>query len=332
MTGLILAAAVTLSPALLLSPETRNFGTEFYDSVARGHFRERVLVAWPGPSGLLELWYSGRLSGRKKMSLLLGGAAFHDTQLLPLYREALLTGDRQLRQAAAYGYRDLIGDDVPNVRGGVTPEMARALAGELDAVARTVRSATLVEMWLASALAAEDRIPPDWNGITFKRPAATCFRAVDRLVGPEDLPAVVGAYEMSVNLANRVSLTRLIEGLSMGRLVVKPQGEGQGWGSKIYHEAFERLDRWLGNQCDLGVSAVLTRGFSNLGVRGVDPMSPAACDAWLQVLTKGPPSSWAVAADRLYLCGGPAIRLSMSRADTKSNRDTRKRLRAWYGE
>ncbi len=332
MTGLILAAAMTLSPALLASPETRNFGTEYYDSVVRGHFRERVLVAWPGPSGLLELWYSGKLSGGQKMSLLLGGAAFHDTQLLPLYREALLGGDPQLRQAAAYGYRDLIGFDVPNVRGGVTPEMARALVGELDAVARTVRSVTLVEMWFASVLAAEDRRPADWHGITFQRSAATCFRAVERLIGPEDLPAVVRAYKMSGDLANRVSLTRLIEGLSMGRLVVKPRGEGQGWGSKIYSEAFERLDRWLGNQCDLGVAAILERGFSNLGVRGVDPLSPEACDAWLQILIKGPPSSWAVAADRLYLCGGPAIRLSLLRADTKTNRDTRKRMRAWYGE
>ncbi|MEN8165632.1 MAG: hypothetical protein ABFS37_16005, partial [Acidobacteriota bacterium] len=307
-------------------------GTEYYDSVVRGQFQERVLVSWPGPSGLLELWHSGELGEGKKLSILLGGAAFHDTQLLPLYREALLSRGPRLRQAAAYGYRDLIGDDVPNVRGGVSPKIARDLVGELDAVARTVQRRTLVEMWLASALAGEGRRPRDWHGITLKRSSAMCLRAVERLAGIEDLEAVVGAYELSGDRANQVFLMRLIEGLSMGRLVVKPKGQGKGWGSTVYDEAFERLDLWLSVQCDLNVAAVLEKGVSDLGVRGVDPMSPAACDAWLQILSKGPPPFWAVAADRLYHCGGPAIRLSLIRPDTEINRNRRKRLRAWYGD
>ncbi len=332
MTGLILAAAMTFSPAILASPETGSFGTDYYDTVVRGHFRERVLVAWPGPSGLLELWQSGELGEGKKISLLLGGAAFHDPQLLPLYRESLLTGTPRLRQAAAYGYRDLLGDAIPNVRQGVPRENALALVGELDAVARTMQRGTLVEMWLASALAAEDRRPPDWQGITLKRSATMCLKAVERLAGPEDLMAVVKAHEQSENRANRIALLRLIEGLSMDRFVVKPQGQGRGWGAAVYNEAFERLDLWLSIQCDLNVDAVLETAFSNLGVRGVDPQSPAACEAWLQVLIKGPPSSWSVAADRLYQCGGPAIRLSLARADTELNRNSRKRLRAWYGD
>ncbi len=323
---------MTFSPTILTSPETRDFGTDYYESVVRGHFRERVLVAWPGPSGLLELWQSGELGGGKKISLLLGGAAFHDPQLLPLYREALLTGNSRMRQAAAYGYRDLIGDDVPNVRRGVPKETALALVGELDAVAHTMQRATLVEMWLASALAAEGRRPPGWQGIVLKRSAALCLRAVGRLSGPEDLGAVVSAYEQSEDRTNRIALLRLIEGLSMGRLVVKPRGEGQGWGASVYDEAFERLDLWLSIQCDLTVEAVLGTAFSNLGVRGVDPQSPAACDVWVQVLAKGPPSSWAVAADQLYRCGGPAIRLSQARTDTKPNQNSRKRLIAWYGK
>jgi len=330
MTGLLLAAAMTFSPAILASPETGSFGTDYYDTVVRGHFRERVLVAWPGPSGLLQLWQSGELGGGKKISLLLGGAAFHDPQLLPLYRESLLTGGPRLRQAAAYGYRDLIGDDVPNVRQGVPREAALALVGELDAVAHTMQRATLVEMWLASALAKEDRRLPDWKGITFNRSASACLRAVGRLARPEDLMAVVKAYEQSENCANQIALLRLIEGLSMDQFVVKPQGQGQGWGATVYDEAFERLDLWLSLQCDLNVGAVLETAFSNLGVRGVDPQSPAACEAWMQVLTKGPPSSWAVAADRLYQCGGPAIRLSLGRTDTELNKNSRKRLRAWY--
>ncbi len=331
MTGLILAAAVTLSPAILVSPETGKFGTEYYDTVVRGHFQERVLVAWPGPTGLLTLWQSEELRVGQKMSLLLGGAAFHDPQLLPLYREVLLSGGPRLRQAAAYGYRDLIGDDVPNVRQGVSRKMAKTLVGELDAVARTIHGTGLVEMWLASLLAAEDRLPPDWQGITFKRSSSSCLRAVERLVGPEDLGEVVRTYELSGNRANRVALMRLIEGLSLSQFVVKPQGQGPGWGSRVYDVAFERLDRWLSLQCDLEVTAVMEQAFANLGIRGVDPERPAACDAWLQILTKGPPSVWAVAAERLYRCGGPAIQLSLIRADSKPNRGTRKRLIAWYG-
>lgn len=332
MTGLMLAAAVTFSPAILASPETRQFGTEYYDTVVHGHFRERVLVAWPGPSGLLELWQSGKLRRGQKISLLLGGAAFHDPQLLPVYREALMIDNPRLRQAAAYGYRELIGDAIPNVRGGVSSDTARALVKELDAVVLTVQRATLVETWLASALAAEGRRPPGWQGIIFKRSAAMCLKAVDRLAGPEDLEAVVGAYQLSGDRANRVSLVRLVEGLSMSRLVVKPQGHGKTWGAEVYDEAFERLDRWLSLQCDLGVSPVLEKAFADLGVRNLDPLSPAACDVWLQILVKGPPTSWAMAADRLYHCGGPAVRLSKFGVDSKPNRDARKRLRAWYGD
>lgn len=322
---------MTFSPAILASPETRSFGTEYYDSVARSQFRERVLVAWPGPSGLSVLWQSGELKRGQKMTLLLGGAAFHDPQLLPLYREALVADSPRLRQAAAYGYRDLIGDDVPNIRGGVSPETAQALVGELDAVVRTAQRATLVEIWLASVLAAEGRRPPDWQGITFKRSSSLCLRAVGRLVGPEDLGAVVGAYQLSGDRVNRLFLMRLIEGLSMSRLVVKPQMQGKGWGSEVYDEGLERLDRWLSLQCDLGVAPILEKAFSDLGVRGVDPLSPTACDAWVQILARGPQSAWAVAADRLYRCGGPAIQLSLFRADTEHNRAAWKRLKAWYG-
>jgi ribosomal protein S18 acetylase RimI-like enzyme len=331
MTGLILAAAVTLSPALLAAPEAEKFGTDYYDTVVRGHFHERVQAAWPGPTGLLNLWRSGKLGSRQRVALLLGGAAFHDPQLLPAYREGLLSGNAQLRKVAAYGYRDLIGDDVPNVRGGVSPEVARSLVGELDAVARTTRRAALIDIWLVSLLASEGHKPPDWRGITFAGSPARCLKAVERLAGPEDLGSVVGTYQLSEERVNRVSLMRLIEGLSMGRLVVKPQGEGQGWGSKVYDEAFERLERWLSYQCDLGVFPVLQKAFLDLGVRGLDPLSPAACDVWLQILIRGRPTSWAMAADRLYLCGGPAIRLSLARPETERNRDVRKRLRLWYG-
>lgn len=331
MTGLILAAAMTLSPALLASPETRSFGTEYYDSVVRDRFRERVLVAWPGPSGLLELWQSGTLTRGQKMTLLLGGAAFHDPQLLPLYREALLAPNPRLRQAAAYGYRDLIGDDVPNVRGGVTPATARALVGELDAVARTSRRAALIEIWLASALATEGRLPRDWKGITFKRSSTMCLKATERLADVEDLDVVVRAFELSSDRTTRISLMRLIEGLSMSRFLVKPQGQTEGWGARLYDEAFERLDRWLIQNCDLDAASIMEKVFSDLGVRGLDPMSPAACDAWLQILDRGPSPTWAVAAQQLYLCGGPAISLSMTRGDSDSNRETRKQVTAWYG-
>lgn len=331
MTGLILAAAMTLSPTMLASPETRSFGTEYYDSVVRGQFRQRVMVAWPGPSGLKQLWESGTLTRGQKTTLLLGGAAFHDPQLLPLYREALLAPNPRLRQAAAYGYRDLIGDEVPNVRGGVTPQMARALVGELDAVSRTVQRATLIEMWLASALTNDGHPFKDWEGITFKRPSAMCVKAVERLAEVEDLERIVRAFEFSQSRTTRISLMRLIEGLSMSRFFVMPHGQNSGWGPRLYDEAFERLEQWLIQNCDLEATRIMENVFADLGVRGMDPTSSMACDAWLQILDKGPSSTWAVAADRLYRCGGPATSLSMIRVDSDANRDARNQLKAWYG-
>lgn len=332
MTGLILAAAMTLSPTLLVSPETRSFGTEYYDTVVRGQFRERVLVAWPGPSGLKQLWESGTLTRGQKMTLLLGGASFHDPQLLPVYREALLGPNHRLRQAAAYGYRDLIGGAVPNVRGGVTPQTARALVGELDAVSRTVQRATLIDIWLASALADDGDPIQGWEGITFKKTSAQCLMAVESLANIEDLERIIRAYELSHNRSTRIALMRLIEGLSMNRFVVMPQGQNKGWGGRVYDEAFERLDRWLIQNCHPEADEVMENVFHELGVRGLDPMSPAACDAWLQILDRGPSSTWAVAADQVYRCGGPVSRLSLTRGESDANREARKQIKNWYGK
>ncbi len=331
MIEMLLAASLTVSPALVKAPEIRYFGTDYYESVARQGLQSRVLEQWPGPSGLLNLWRSGQLNRGKEIGLLLGGASFHDPVLLPAYREALVTGGPRLRQAAAFGYRDLIGDAVPNVRNGVSAETARALAGELDAVARTLRRATLVEMWLASALAADETPRPDWRGITFRRPVSDCLRAVERLAEPEDLPAIVQAFELSERPATRRTLMRLIEGLSTERFVVLPRGQGKGWGGKIYTEAIERLDLWLGAHCDFEAERILSETLARVGVRGLDPMGPEACDVWLEVLDHGPSTMWAVAADRLYRCGAPPVRLSLTRPDDDSNRERRSRITDWYG-
>lgn len=331
MTGLILIAALTFSPTILASPETQRFGTEYYDTMVRGPFQERVLVSWPGPSGLLELWQSGELNRGQKLSLLLGGAAFHDPLLLPVYREALESRNPRLRQAAAYGYRDLIGDEPPNVRAGVSIDVARSLVGELDAVVQTLQQSTLVEMWLASTLAAAGERPVNWNGIVFKKSPMACLKAVERLVGLEDLESVIRAYELSDDRGSRIGLMRLIEGLTLKKFIVKPQGSGKGWGADVYDDAFERLQHWLDFQCDPGVAPVLERAFADLGVRGLDPLRAEACDAWLQILMKARSPAWAMASERIYLCGGPAIRLSMARQGDEDSQNGRKRLKDWYG-
>lgn len=330
MTGILIAAALTLTPAVLESPENRNFGTAYYDQVVRTHFQERVLVQWPGPTGLMDLWASGQLKPAARVSLLLGGAAFHDPQMLPIYREALQSKRPLVRQAAAYGYRDLIGDQIPSVRNGINWDQAQALIGELDAVAKTTRRATLLEIWLTSALAEEGRRPPDWQGILFRRSAAACLKAAARLARTEDLDLLVRTYEYSGRSTTRNVLLLMIEGLSMNRFVVRPTGQSAGWSRKVYTEAEERLDQWLERNCDLEVDAVLQQAFEDLGIRGLDPQSAAACDAWIHILKRGQPTTWAVASQRVYRCGGPAIQLSLTRPETSPNREAWKRLNAWF--
>jgi hypothetical protein len=292
------------------------------------------MVQWPGPSGLRALWESDQLSEEDRVALLLGAAAHHDARLLRLYREAVGSDSQRLRQAGVYGFHDLIGDRLPDVSGGVDDRTAELIEDQISAIYWTARRDGLVAMWLQAALVGEDKVLPGFRGLAPERGAADCFRAVDRLMQPEDLDLLVTAYRVSTVHATRLALLTLIEGLTLSRYVVKPIGDRKPWGSEIYDAALVQMDSWvemwLDRRCTLDYRQVVAQNLARVGAVGVDPLHPDACHVWGLILQKGDARWWATAARRLYECGGPWSQLSVLQADSKANRARRDRLVRWF--
>jgi len=331
MSTLILLLAVNFSPGLFRAPELQHFPSDYFNQTEVSQLQGRVLNKWPGPSKLVEIWEKGDLTPYRRAVLLIGGAAYHNPQMLPIYRQAIFSKDLRVAQAAAWGYRNLIGDLPPTLTGSIPEELRRALASEIDAVMTTTRRGTLVQMWLASALAAEGKVLPGWKGVVFRRPSSQCLQAAARLIEAEDLPDVILAYETTEDTSTKVSLTTLLESLTLQRFIIKPKGPHAGWGSKIYDEAFERVDLFLENNCRQGGNNLVKIGLSQLGVRGLDPNAPAACDVWLHILDMPEANWWPLASHYVYRCGGPASLLIPGIRYQESNKSLRKWMLSWYG-
>jgi hypothetical protein len=249
---------------------------------------------------------------------------------MPLYVEAIQSPSQNIRRAAAYGYREFLADVHPNVAQGVDDEASKALKQEMEAVAVTLRQYPLVAMWLNAALFAEGKSLPGFNGVVPRRGAALCMRSVEKLFGPEDFELLVGAFLISREQQTRIALLKLVQGVGLQRFLVKPKGPRKGWGPEVYEEAYEALELWLEKQCDYDFEQVLTRSLAHKGGRGTGPMDPDSCYVWQQVLLKGDPAWWSLAARQLYYCGSPWIPLSVFRADGEDNKKRRDILLKWY--
>jgi hypothetical protein len=333
MTAIILAAAT--GAALPAADQVRWFPGPYFESRARIQLQRAAMERWPGPAQLLDMWRDEKLPEEKRLAILLGGAAFHDPQLLPLYREAIASDSQRLRQGAAYGYRDLLADLRPNVTAGVTDQESRLLGEEMDAVAETLQRHSLTALWLESALAREENSLPGWQGVAFDRPLRSCFEAVERLAGVDDLNLLVTAYRLSTSRDSRLTLMQLIEGLSLDRFIVMPTGSRGAWGPEAYDNALQNLDaaiaRWSHGGCAVvDGEEVLRTNLRKMGVDNVDPLGPEGCDIWLEVLQRGLPAWWMLASRRLYDCGGPWIELSTLNRDRAETQERRQRLLGWY--
>ncbi len=75
MVSMIGASAVS-------SEAIRWFPGDYFDSRVKSVFQSEVMESWPGPSQLMALWREGGLDEPAQVSLLLGGAVFHDPVLL----------------------------------------------------------------------------------------------------------------------------------------------------------------------------------------------------------------------------------------------------------
>ncbi len=330
--GLVLMA--TLSGAALPTGAVQHFPSGYFDTRVYERFQRSVLASWPGPFELLRMWRDTELSEKERVALLVGGAAFHDPVLMPAYREALSSDSQLLRQAAIYGYRDLIADRRVSVDVAIDDRIAEAIGSEMRGMERVLKRHSLIEVWLQSLLAHEGMALPGYEGIRLKRPPTDCMKAVDRLADIGDLDLLVTAFELSSDTSNQIPILEIIDGLSLSRFISVPTGANPTWGAERYELGIEffrtAAGKWRNNGCKIDGEKVLRRNLRSLGAEVDDPLSSEACMAWLGVLRGEVPKWWATAARRLYACGGPKYELSALNANSQGNRARRDRLVSWY--
>jgi hypothetical protein len=323
-----------LGGSVFSSAGIQHFPGSYFDSRVRVPYQRNVMAGWPGPGRLLEIWGGGDLSEDERVAWLLGAPVFHDPSLLPAYSEAVLAESQRLRQAAAYGYRDLIADRLPDVTGGINDETARLFHQEILLTIRALRRNSLPEIWLQSALAHDGASFPGWVGLHLNRPRSDCFRAVERLVDVGDLGLLVEAYRLSVDQGARISLLKLIEATSLSRFIIKPSGDKSGWGAYIYDDALAALDKalrqWSPGGCAVDGEVVLLRNLKKIGVGEGELRTWGSQELWLDILKRGFPRWWKLAARRLYESGGPWYELSALDADGARNQTERDALLRWF--
>jgi hypothetical protein len=331
---MIAAAQLVLGAAVLHSSEVKHFPGSYFDSTGRPQLQTRVLQSWPGPSTIAEMWRPGEVDTPQRMAILLGAPVHHDPLLLPLYREAIQSESPRIRQAAAYGYHDLIGDRLPDVRSGVSARAAARLGAEMAVLADTLRRHPLVAMWLHALLQAEGRGLPSFDGLAPQRSANDCLRAVDTLMSFEDLDLLVQAYQLSERRSTRIALMRLIEGLTLSRFVPRSVGSTKAWGPEVYDRGMIELDAaiatWQRDGCTLDGDRVLAANLAAMGVGVDDPRGPGACAYWQNVLRAGDSGWWAMAARQLYVCGGPWREMSVLQPESDLMRERRLELMRWF--
>ena len=214
VTAVVLVAA--LSGFVVPAGVVTYFPGSFFDARVREPLQRQVIASWPSPTELVRLWRETELSEQQRVTILIGGAAYHDPVMLPLYREALASEAQILRQAAIYGYRDFLADRLPRVNATLDEQIVESHANEMRWMDRTLRSNSLLAMWLQSALVQERASLPGYLGVKLTRSPQDCFRAAERLVMVQSLDLLVTAFELSKDQANRIALTQLIETVSLG--------------------------------------------------------------------------------------------------------------------
>jgi len=332
--GFILAMTATVVSSFA-SPEVGHFPGSFFDTKAKSRLQQRAMDRWPGPSQVLDLWRAGALDTEAKVAVLLGCSASHDPVLLPIYREAATSTNPRLRMAATYGYRDLLGDGLPDVSAGVDIEAGRRIALEIDRVAETLRARPLSEFWLQALLAAEDGAMPGWSGVTMQRPPGVSVGALEKVIDIEDFGLLAAAWRSAEQLTTKMALVRLLEAATLQSFMVKPQGDRTGWGLRDMEEAFAATDAfvglWLDQQCSTNPDRVVGYSLSRMGVRGLRPTDPRAWDLWIAILDRGEPAWRMMAAKRLYALGGRWAELSVFRAGSPAQVQRLDMLRRDYG-
>jgi hypothetical protein len=166
--------------------------------------------------------------------------------------------------------------------------------------------------------------------VVLRRDPITCFQAIEKVVQPEDVGALLTALALFEQDQHRTSLARLVEGMTLHRFFEKPQ-IGQGWGPELWEEGVQRVEIWAEQHCGASFEELLMEGVKALGIHGIDPLDADACVMWQHVLLKGEPSWSLLAARQLYLCGAPPKEMSILRAEIDTFKNRRENLIKFYG-
>ncbi len=213
---------------------------------------------------------------------------------------------------------------------------AALLGDEMDWVMRTLATASLFEMWMQALLVHEDTGLPGWHGVTLQRPQGVCLRALDRLVGVEDLPLLLQAYDMTRDFSTRISLLKLVEAVTLSRFIIMPTDEKAGWGRRVFHERDGLI--WRGHVVGGPVTGArctarlcLTEKSADDG--GVRTRPLVRRGMWRVAGHSRPrvlPQWWMLASRQLYACGGPWVEISALSPEKDPGPEQRKILLQWF--
>jgi hypothetical protein len=334
LTLLAMAAQLSVTLAVRTVPEIDHFPGSYFDTTARVALQRRVMEQWPGPTALAEIWHASGTRQRDRIAILLGAAAHHDPSLIPLYQDGIARNKEMLRKAAVYGFRDLVGDRVPDVTPELSESGRRRVIFEMENIRRTLQREPLVAMWLQSLLRNERKVFPGYRGFALPRRTRDCLRSIERVMTIDDLELLVRAFQVSEDRTTRIGLLQLIESLSLSRFVPKHMGRTPAWGPEVYTKGVANLEAavrgWTAQRCFIGVDGILVKQMAAMGAPVSNPRTMEACDVWLNVMRKGDPNWWPTAAKQLYLCGGPWIELSVLWSDSDANQTRREQFINWY--
>ncbi|MCP4898102.1 MAG: hypothetical protein GY906_14110 [bacterium] len=316
-----LLLAFILAGQVRVLPGIDHFPSPYFDKYVRQTLQQRTLRHGYGPTSILRVWEAQDLSEDEQISILVGSAAFHDPSLLKIYMHAMKNPSQRVRQAAAYGYRDLIGDRIPDATGDINKDVARRLLQEMDRVRRTLVRVPLASFWLDSVLAHNEQVMPGHLGISLSRSLDDALWSLGRIVTPEDANLLVAAYPLAG--AGKGGIRDLLERLMLKQWMVIPHQTGrQGWSpQRVGETARRRGDRWVTSLCAVDYESELKKSFAGIGVTDIEPTSGSACPIWFGILNEPRSEWWPTAARFLYRCDFPPSTLMEA---TKSPEDLEK--------
>ncbi len=308
---------------------------------------EPMLQSGPGPQQLLRRWRTEKATWTEdqRVMVLLSGWAFHDTDLVPIYEDALERGSVREKRAAVWGLFKLIGDlppDITKLRDDLS--VWRSVHGLAHAVRWGTSRRSLVGLWVDSYLDLVGQ--PRRPGVVLKpRRPERCLVAIREVATPADLDEVVALWPQLATQDHRRMMVQTIEAVTGQPFLRRPRGERAPSGGWLYDSAAHTVDGWAGSMCSTvdGIDYLRTRmaaaghqavrrGRRRTDAGGADDAGIPALPwvPWLNLLRNDVPPTWRIAVDALTAFGAPAVVLDMASPESPANEEAVRKVRAYF--